>query len=131
MLLKRQLPPQQFQSDKHAVSLRRNIYRHHIDRLIRVRPVTNSHAIDAAKQARSFSPPPKMDYRKVLNQRKILQDELVENKRMRDLYKKRREDFEKRFTAAVGYQAPQNSAFVRKAIENEKKIINENVVAIL
>ena len=63
-----------------------------------------------------------------MSQRKILQDELVENKRMRDLYRKRREDFEKRFTAAVGYRAPQNSTFVRKAIENEKKIIGENRV---
>ena len=65
-----------------------------------------------------------------MSQRKILQDELVENKRMRDLYRKRREDFEQRFTAAVGHRAPQNSTFVRKAIENEKKIIGENRVSL-
>lgn len=101
------------------------MYSHHMVKLASARPT-----IDTKSQAsKSFSVerPWKLDYSKVLSQRKILNDEILEGKRQRDLYRKRRDEFEKRFNAAVGYRNPIQTTLVRKAIEREKKIIKENV----
>lgn len=104
---------------------RRVMYENHMGKLLTTKPTLNTKS-----HVRSFSVdrPWKMDYSKVISQRKILNEEIQEGKRQRDLYRKRRDEFEKRFNAAVGYKNPIQTASVRKAIDKERQIIKDNVL---
>ena len=106
---------------------RRQMYKQHLKNLFEVKPTVNSRSIKALPQQQPQHGW-KLDYKKVLSQRKILREEITEGKRMRDLYRKRREEFDKRFSAAVGYKAPGSDSFARKAIQQEKKILAENAM---
>lgn len=103
---------------------RRQMYKQHLKNLFEVKPTVNSRS----SRALPAQQPWKIDYNKVLSQRKILRDEITEGKRMRDMYRKRREEFEKRFNAAIGYRSPGTETFARKAIQQEKKILAENAM---
>jgi hypothetical protein len=103
---------------------RRQMYKQHLKNLFEVKPTVNSRSTRGLPAHQPW----KIDYNKVLSQRKILRDEISDGKRMRDMYRKRREEFEKRFSAAVGYKSPGTEAFARKAIQQERKILAENAV---
>lgn len=63
-----------------------------------------------------------------MSHRKIAQEEVLEQRRLRDLRRKRHEEFEKVFKEAVGYQNTRQATNIKIIREREKKRNDGNMV---
>ena len=118
---------------KPTLDMRYDKYMNHLSRLKKVQPTINIRPSQNPNYMRSLShnssrQPIGYNYQKIISQRKIMEDDIVEGKRMHRLLRKRKEDFEKMFSEAVGYSNNKHNKNIKFNLEQERRIIKDNSI---